>query len=163
MVLPDRDYIAIGLKEYDSSGKDDLASEEVFGYDFERKPWPALRSYEEWVYPKNRNYSAWLMKESKYSDYQFLPGPIDETGFKLAAFGLPEPKTIPNQYESAPRGIDVRDLIPGTANDSVRSPLSQPVNSRFPYWIFGVIVAVLLVGIAVFQHRSRRSKIKDNS
>lgn len=160
-VRPEQPGVVCGVRRYDPDNLTRWLREDVIEYEPGSHPFPGLKSVTTYVTDKTADYEPWRYSGSEIIEYTRSATPFPEAEFTLAAFGLPEPKTIPPS--SGVRGI------PGGDGSSInyisRSPPPSPASTapssgRGPFpWPWAIVGGVVL-SAAGFYARSRRNRPK---
>jgi hypothetical protein len=99
-VRPDRPGLVRGLREYTPDDPARWSSEYVIEYEESRELWPAVKSVTRYETSKRTGSLPW--RESKWVVSEYSKTTPEEREFTVSYYGLPEPKTIP---EDLPRSL----------------------------------------------------------
>jgi hypothetical protein len=94
---------------------------------------------------KKDNYVPFRLSRSKMKTYRRLETAIPESEFTLSAFGLPEPKTVPE------RSFD----LPGGGDYPLTARIPPPTKQLALLWI--VLGYLLLAALTAIVYRRYRS------
>jgi hypothetical protein len=140
-----------GIRTYDETDRSRWLTEQVIEYETSNDSWPAIKSLETHVTYKLAGDQMRRVSRIDLHEFRRLPAPPPETDFTLSAFGLPEPKKLP---DDASGGVMI-----GTTNDAIPfNPKSESTNRNWWLW---VLIAMFIFGcgiaFAVHRRRSRTS------
>jgi hypothetical protein len=146
LIIPaDRPGMVVAQRSYELQVPGKIAEphwlqELVVEYEPGDEAWPAIKSIDMYATDRTSNYTPWRYHRIEVLEYHRLPGPPPDQEFTLSAFGLPEPRSLPDDAAGSGSGPGPM----GDINDIPYRPIQvEPEGGGWWWWL------ILLVGVII--------------